>query len=425
MEYIIKDIKGRQILDSRGNPTVEADVILESGAFGRAAVPSGASTGSGEALELRDGDKAFGGKSVYKAVSAVNNQIREALIGKNAEDQEAIDKIMIDLDGTENKAGLGANAILSVSLATAKAVANAKGVELWQYIAEKTNSTPNLPLPMMNVMNGGAHAGWATDIQEYMIMPIGAKDIFEAIQMGAETFHALAKVLKSKNYPTTVGDEGGYAPRVQNGNEEPLQLISQAIKDAGYELGKDIAFASDPASSEFYKDGKYDLKANDAVLSSEEMIEFYESLTSKYPFVSIEDGLAENDWDGWKVLTERLGKKIQLVGDDLMVTNSKLLQKSIDLNVANAILIKPNQIGSLTETINAVKLAQDNGYNTVMSHRSGETEDVTIAHLAVGLGCGQIKTGSLSRTDRIAKYNELMRIAEAHPELQLAHPFEK
>lgn len=425
MEYIIKDIKGRQILDSRGNPTVEADVILESGAFGRAAVPSGASTGSGEALELRDGDKAFGGKSVYKAVSAVNNQIREALIGKNAEDQEAIDKIMINLDGTENKAGLGANAILSVSLATAKAVANAKGVELWQYIAEKTNSTPNLPLPMMNVMNGGAHAGWATDIQEYMIMPVGAKDIFEAIQMGAETFHALAKVLKSKNYPTTVGDEGGYAPRVQNGNEEPLQLISQAIKDAGYELGKDIAFASDPASSEFYKDGKYDLKANDAVLSSEEMIEFYESLTSKYPFVSIEDGLAENDWDGWKVLTERLGKKIQLVGDDLMVTNSKLLQKSIDLNVANAILIKPNQIGSLTETINAVKLAQDNGYNTVMSHRSGETEDVTIAHLAVGLGCGQIKTGSLSRTDRIAKYNELMRIAEAHPELQLAHPFEK
>ena len=425
MEYIIKDIKGRQILDSRGNPTVEADVILESGAFGRAAVPSGASTGSGEALELRDGDKAFGGKSVYKAVSAVNNQIREALIGKNAEDQETIDKIMIDLDGTENKAGLGANAILSVSLATAKAVANAKGVELWQYIAEKTNSTPNLPLPMMNVMNGGAHAGWATDIQEYMIMPVGAKDIFEAIQMGAETFHALAKVLKSKNYPTTVGDEGGYAPRVQNGNEEPLQLISQAIKDAGYEPGKDIAFASDPASSEFYKDGKYDLKANDAVLSSEEMIEFYEDLTSKYPFVSIEDGLAENDWDGWKVLTERLGKKTQLVGDDLMVTNSKLLQKSIDLNVANAILIKPNQIGSLTETINAVKLAQNNGYNTVMSHRSGETEDVTIAHLAVGLGCGQIKTGSLSRTDRVAKYNELMRIAEAHPELQLAQPFEK
>ena len=425
MEYIIKDIKGRQILDSRGNPTVEADVILENGAFGRAAVPSGASTGSGEALELRDGGSAFGGKAVTKAVSAVNNQIREALISKNAEDQEAIDRIMIELDGTENKSSLGANAILAVSLATAKAVANAKGMELWQYIAEKTNSTPNLPLPMMNVMNGGAHAGWATDIQEYMIMPVGAKTIFEAVQMGAETFHSLAKVLKAKNYPTTVGDEGGYAPKVQNGNEEPLQLISEAIKDAGYELGKDIAFDSDPASSEFYKEEKYDLKANDAVLSSEEMIEFYENLTSKYPFVSIEDGLAENDWDGWKVLTEKLGSKIQLVGDDLMVTNSKLLQKSIDLGVANAILIKPNQIGSLTETIEAVKLAQNNGYNTVMSHRSGETEDVTIAHLAVGLGCGQIKTGSLSRTDRVAKYNELMRIAEAHPELELAKPFNK
>ena len=407
MEYTIKDIKGRQILDSRGNPTVDVDVILENGAFGRAAVPSGASTGSGEALELRDGGSAFGGKAVTKAVSAVNNQIREALISKNAEDQEVIDKIMIELDGTENKSSLGANAILAVSLAAAKAVANAKGIELWQYIAEKTNSTPNLPLPMMNVMNGGA------------------KTIFEAVQMGAETFHALAKVLKTKNYPTTVGDEGGYAPKVQNGNEEPLQLISEAIKDAGYELGKDIAFASDPASSEFYKEEKYDLKANDAVLSSEEMIEFYENLTSKYPFVSIEDGLAENDWDGWKILTEKLGSKIQLVGDDLMVTNSKLLQKSIDLGVANAILIKPNQIGSLTETIEAVKLAQNNGYNTVMSHRSGETEDVTIAHLAVGLGCGQIKTGSLSRTDRVAKYNELMRIAEAHPELELAKPFEK
>ena len=425
MEYTIKDIKGRQILDSRGNPTVEADVILENGAFGRAAVPSGASTGSGEALELRDGGSAFGGKAVTKAVSSVNNQIREALIGKNAEDQEAIDRVMIELDGTENKSSLGANAILAVSLATAKAVANAKGLELWQYIAEKTNSTPNLPLPMMNVMNGGAHAGWATDIQEYMIMPVGAKTIFEAVQMGAETFHALAKVLKAKNYPTTVGDEGGYAPKVQNGNEEPLELISEAIKDAGYELGKDIAFASDPASSEFCKEEKYDLKANDAILSSEEMIEFYENLTSKYPFVSIEDGLAENDWDGWKILTEKLGSKIQLVGDDLMVTNSKLLQKSINLGVANAILIKPNQIGSLTETIEAVKLAQNNGYNTVMSHRSGETEDVTIAHLAVGLGCGQIKTGSLSRTDRVAKYNELMRIAEAHPELELAKPFEK
>lgn len=424
MEYIIKEIKGRQILDSRGNPTVEADVILSDGTVGRAAVPSGASTGSGEALELRDGDNVYGGKSVYKAVSAVNGEIRELLIGKNAEEQSEIDNAMLKLDGTDNKARLGANAILAVSLATAKAVAKAKGIELWQYIAEKTDSTPSLPLPMMNVMNGGAHAGWATDIQEYMIMPVGAKDIFEAVQMGAETFHSLAKVLKLKNYPTTVGDEGGYAPKVKEGNEEPLQLISEAIKLAGYELGKDIAFASDPASSEFYtEDGKYDFKANDKVLTSEEMVSFYEDLVSKYPFTSIEDGLAENDWDGWKLLTEKLGNKIQLVGDDLMVTNVELLQKSIDLGVANAILIKPNQIGSLTETINAVKLAQNNGYNTVMSHRSGETEDVTIAHLAVGLGCGQIKTGSLSRTDRVAKYNELMRIAEANPELQLAKPF--
>jgi enolase len=415
MGYIIKEIKGRQILDSRGNPTVEADVILESGA----------STGSGEALELRDGGSAFGGKAVTKAVTNVNESIKQTLIGEDAEDQTNIDKIMLDLDGTENKSNLGANAILAVSLAAAKAVANEKGIELWQYIAEKTNSKPVLPLPMMNVMNGGAHAGWATDIQEYMIMPVGANNIFEAVQMGAETFHALAKVLKAKGYPTTVGDEGGYAPKVQNGNEEPLQLISQAIEDAGYKLGEDIAFASDPASSEFYKDGKYDLKANNKVLSSEEMIAFYEDLTSKYPFVSIEDGLAENDWDGWKLLTEKLGSEIQLVGDDLMVTNVKLLQKSIELGVGNAILIKPNQIGSLSETISAVKLAQENGYNTVMSHRSGETEDTTIAHLAVGLGCGQIKTGSLSRTDRVAKYNELMRISEANPELEFAKPFAK
>lgn len=425
MGYIIKEIKGRQILDSRGNPTVEADVILESGVLGRAAVPSGASTGSGEALELRDGGSAFGGKAVTKAVTNVNESIKQALIGEDAEDQTNIDKIMLDLDGTENKSNLGANAILAVSLAAAKAVANEKGIELWQYIAEKTNSKPVLPLPMMNVMNGGAHAGWATDIQEYMIMPVGANNIFEAVQMGAETFHALAKVLKAKGYPTTVGDEGGYAPKVQNGNEEPLQLISQAIEDAGYKLGEDIAFASDPASSEFYKDGKYDLKANNKVLSSEEMIAFYEDLTSKYPFVSIEDGLAENDWDGWKLLTEKLGSEIQLVGDDLMVTNVKLLQKSIELGVGNAILIKPNQIGSLSETISAVKLAQENGYNTVMSHRSGETEDTTIAHLAVSLGCGQIKTGSLSRTDRVAKYNELMRISEANPELDFAKPFAK
>lgn len=424
-DFTIQNIIGRQILDSRGNPTVEADVILANGGFGRAAVPSGASTGSGEALELRDGGLVFGGKAVTKAVAAVNTQLRQALVGQNAEDQAKIDQTMIELDGTDNKSSLGANAILAVSLATAKAVAQAKGLELWQYIAGMTNSTPSLPLPMMNIMNGGAHAGWATDIQEYMIMPIGAKDIFQAVQMGAEIFHALAKVLKAQNYPTTVGDEGGYAPRVQHGNEEPLQLISQAVADAGYELGKDVAFASDPASSEFYQNNQYVLKANKLELSSAEMVDFYTNLTAKYPFVSIEDGLAENDWDGWKLLTEQLGDKLQLVGDDLMVTNTKLLQKSIDIGVANAILIKPNQIGSLTETIGAVKLAQNHGYNTVMSHRSGETEDVTIAHLAVGLGCGQIKTGSLSRTDRIAKYNELMRIAEAHPELSLTQPFKR
>lgn len=425
MEYIIKDIKGRQILDSRGNPTVEADVILESGAIGRAAVPSGASTGAGEALELRDGGTVFGGKAVMKAVDNINGLIKNALVGKDASDQSGIDQTMIDLDGSENKSNLGANAILAISMAVAKAVAKEKGVELWQYVAEMANSQPSLPLPMMNVMNGGSHGGWATDIQEYMIMPVSANNIFEAIQMGAETFHALAKVLKAKDYPTTVGDEGGYAPKVQHGNEEPLQLISEAIELAGYKVGDDIAFASDPAASEFFKDGVYHLRANGVVLSSVEMVDFYENFVNKYPFVSIEDGLAEDDWDGWRLLTERLGSKIQLVGDDLMVTNAKLLQKSINTGAGNAILIKPNQIGTLSETFSAVKLAQENSYNTVMSHRSGETEDVTIAHLAVGLGCGQIKTGSLSRTDRVAKYNELMRIAEANPELELARPFEK
>lgn len=420
---IIKDIKARQILDSRGNPTVEADVILTGGASGRAAVPSGASTGSSEALELRDGDKAYSGKSVYKAVTAVNDKIRPALVGQNASDQTKIDQIMIDLDGTENKSLLGANAILAVSLATAKAAAQAQGLSFWRYIAEKTNSQPCLPLPMMNVINGGAHAGWATDLQEYMIIPIGAQDIYQAVQMGAEVFHSLAKVLKSKNYSTTVGDEGGYAPLTKNGNEEPFQLIAQAVTEAGYQLGEDIALASDTASSEFYHNNKYLLRANDLELDASEMIAFYEDLLVKYPLISIEDGLAENDWNGWKQLTERLGNAIQLVGDDLLVTNQHLLQKAIDSNVANAILIKPNQIGSLTETIAAVKLAQANGYRTVMSHRSGETEDTTIAHLVVGLGCGQIKTGSLSRTDRICKYNELLRIAEEAPELKLARPF--
>lgn len=423
--WTIKNIIGRQILDSRGNPTVEADVILADGSFGRAAVPSGASTGSGEALELRDNDRAYNGKSVYRAVTNINEEIRQALLGHDAIDQAKIDQIMIDLDGTANKSRLGANAILAVSLATAKAAAQAKHLELWQYIAEKTNSQPNLPLPMMNVMNGGAHAGWATDIQEYMIIPIGTKDIFQAVQIGAEVFHALAKVLKNKNYPTTVGDEGGYAPRVVEGNQEPPQLIAEAITAAGYQIGKDVVIAIDAASSEFYHDGLYHLKADRKQLTSAQMSDFYADLMIKYPLVSIEDGLAEYDWNGWQALTAKFGASTQLVGDDLLVTNVELLQQAINQHAANAILIKPNQIGTLSETINAVKLAQNNGYNTIMSHRSGETEDVTIAHLAVGLGCGQIKTGSLSRTDRIAKYNELMRISEAHPELKLACLFNK
>lgn len=420
----IQSIHARQILDSRGNPTVEAVVELEGGFRGRAAVPSGASTGSGEALELRDGGSEWNGKGVSKAVANVNEQILAALVGQEASDQKTVDQIMLNLDGTENKSNLGANAILSVSLAAAKAEAIAEDLAFYKYIAKLTGTTEmSLPLPMMNVMNGGAHAGWATDIQEYMIMPIGAPTFHEAIRYGAEVFHALAKILKEENYPTTVGDEGGYAPRVQHGNEEPLQLISRAVEAAGYRLGEDIAFASDPASSEFYQDGNYQLKANNETLSTDQMIEFWREMTQKYPFVSVEDALSESDWDGWAKLTAALGDKVQLVGDDLLVTNTTLLQKAIDMRAANAILIKPNQIGSLTETIAAVKLAQNNGFRTVMSHRSGETEDTTIAHLAVGLNCGQIKTGSLSRTDRIAKYNELMRIAEAEPNVKLARPF--
>lgn len=420
----IQSIHARQILDSRGNPTVEATVELEGGFRGRAAVPSGASTGSGEALELRDGGEAWGGKGVAKAVANVNEKIAAVLAGHEASDQRAIDRAMLDLDGTENKSSLGANAILAVSLAVAKAAAASEDLAFYQYIAKITDTKElSLPLPMMNVMNGGAHAGWATDIQEYMIMPVGAPTFHEAIRYGSEVFHALAKILKQENYPTTVGDEGGYAPSVRGGNEEPLQLISRAVEAAGYRLGEDIAFASDPASSEFYNEGAYNLKANNEVLSTEQMIAFWKEMTSKYPFVSVEDALAENDWAGWAQLTAELGDRIQLVGDDLLVTNVKLLQKAIDEKAANAILIKPNQIGSLSETIDAVKLAQANGFRTVMSHRSGETEDTTIAHLAVGLNCGQIKTGSLSRTDRVAKYNELMRIAEAEPNMLLAKPF--
>ena len=422
----IKSVHARQILDSRGNPTVEADVVLEDGSFGRAAVPSGASTGSGEALELRDGGDAFGGKAVMKAVEKVNSKIAEAVIGAEASDQNGIDKIMLDLDGTENKSNLGANAILSVSLAVAKAEAASENLPLYKYIAKITDTEElSLPMPMINVMNGGAHASWATDIQEYMILPVGAATFPEAIRMSAEVFHALASVLKEEGYPTTVGDEGGYAPRVKNGNAEPLSLLEKAVEKAGYKLGEDFALGLDVASSEFYKDGEYDLKANGEKLNSEEMVAFVKDLADKNPLVTIEDGLAENDWENWAKLTEQLGNKVQLVGDDLLVTNVKLLQKAIDEKASNAILIKPNQIGSLSETIAAVKLAKENGFNTVMSHRSGETEDTTIAHLAVGLNCGQIKTGSMSRTDRVAKYNELLRIAEADPSIKLAHPFAK
>ncbi len=423
MSNIIESITARQILDSRGNPTVEADVVFVGGTLGRAAVPSGASTGSQEALELRDGDDSFMGKAVRKAVQNVNEAIAAALVGKDASDQKAVDEIMFALDGTENKTKLGANAVLAVSLAVAKAAAAENKQPLHSYIAAMTSSTQNLPLPMMNIMNGGAHAAFATDIQEFMIICKGADTIEKALQMGTEVFHNLAKVLKAHDYPTTVGDEGGFAPRVKNGNREPLQLISEAVQNAGYELGTDIVFALDAAASEFYIDGKYELKCEGRSLSSEEMVDWLVSLADEFPIVSIEDGLAEGDWTGWKLLTEKIGDRVQLVGDDLLVTNTKLLQRAIDEKAANAILIKPNQIGSLSETIEAVQMAQRAGWNTVMSHRSGETEDVTIAHLAVGLGCGQIKTGSLSRTDRVAKYNELLRIAEFDNTLSLAQPF--
>lgn len=423
----IQEIKARQILDSRGNPTVEADVFLSDGSVGRAMVPSGASTGAGEALELRDGDSNYyNGKGVMKAVHNVNNQIREQLLGSTAE-QNTVDQTMIDLDGTENKSNLGANAILAVSMATAKAVARSKHIHFYEYVASLagTQDKMSLPMPMMNVMNGGAHADWSTDFQEYMIIPVGATNIFDAIRMGAETFHALKKVLKERGYTTTVGDEGGYAPRVKSGNNEPLECIKMAIEAAGYKPGEDISIAMDIASSEFYKDGMYRLKTTGETKTSEEMVEWYAWILDNYPVVSIEDGLSENDWDGWKSLTKKLGNRVQLVGDDLFVTNTKLLQKGIEESVANAILIKPNQIGSLSETIDAVMMAKKNDYNTIISHRSGETEDCSIAHLAVGLGAGQIKTGSMSRSERIAKYNELMRIAEENPELRLINPFER
>lgn len=424
MSYTITHITARQILDSRGNPTVEADVTLEDGSMGRAAVPSGASTGSGEALELRDGDANYGGKAVTKAIANVKDKIAPALVGTDASDQKALDEAMFALDGTDNKSNLGANAVLSVSLAAAKAVAIAKKVPFWRYVADMTDTAnPSLPLPMMNIENGGAHAGFATDIQEYMIICKGASTFAEAIQMGSEVFHSLAKVLKGRGYATTVGDEGGYAPIVTDGNREPLEMIAEAVEKAGYKLGEDIVFALDVAASEFYSDGVYDLKREGKKLSSEEMVAWLESLVKEFPIVSIEDGLAEDDWAGWELQTKTFGDAVQLVGDDLLVTNTKLLSRAIDEKAANAILIKPNQIGSLSETVDAVKMAQAAGWNTVMSHRSGETEDTTISHLAVGLACGQIKTGSLSRTDRVSKYNELTRIAEFDVDLALSTPF--
>ena len=424
--FVIKAIRARQILDSRGNPTVEADVLLNGGNAGRASVPSGASTGAGEAIELRDNDPTrYNGKGVLRAVWNVNNKISDVLVGNDASRQSDIDQLMIDLDGTKNKSNLGANAILAVSLATARAVAHAKRQYLYEYIAELAGTTEEIcmPMPMMNVMNGGAHADWSTDFQEYMIIPVGAENTAEAIRMGAEVFHTLKHILKERGYTTTVGDEGGYAPRVQHGNNEPLELIRDAIVAAGYKLGEDIAMAMDVAASEFFKNDHYELHTDGNWKSSDDLINWYQWIIDNFPVRSIEDGLSETDWQGWRNLTHRLGDKIQLVGDDLFVTNTELLQKGIDEKAANAILIKPNQIGTITETIAAVKLAKANHYRTIMSHRSGETEDSAIAQLAVGLGTGQIKTGSLSRTDRIAKYNELIRISESTPSIPLARPF--
>jgi enolase len=414
----------RQIFDSRGFPTVECDVTLSDGSLGRAAVPSGASTGAGEALELRDGGASYNGKGVSKAVDNINTLIAPALKGKDAADQRAIDTLMLSLDGTDNKSKLGANATLAVSLAVAKAAAASKGQQLYEYVGGLVNNTTfTLPMPMLNILNGGKHAEGSTDIQEFMIMPVGAADFQAAMRMASEIYHVLGKVLKEKGYATTVGDEGGYAPSVKGGSEEALDVIAEAVSRAGYTLGQDVALALDVASSELAGEDGYDFAREGQLYTTDQLITKYEQLVQKYPLVSIEDGLSEDDWEGWKWLTERLGGKIQLVGDDLLVTNTKLLQKAIDEKSANAILIKPNQIGTLSETIDAVQMAKQAGWNTVMSHRSGETEDATIAHLAVGLNTGQIKTGSFSRSDRIAKYNELLRIAESLAQPALANPF--
>ena len=402
----IKDVKGREILDSRGNPTVEVDVILEDGTLGRAAVPSGASTGEREALEMRDGGKRFMGKGVLNAVEHVNHELRDLVIGMDASNQKELDYAMINLDGTKTKSKLGANAILGVSMAALKASANEKGLPLYKYIGDGTI----LPKPMMNIINGGAHADNKLDFQEFMIIP-ERDTIKERVRVGAEVFHTLKKVLNEKGLSTGVGDEGGFAPNLES-NTEGFELIIEAIKRAGYEPGKDVNLAIDVAASEFYEDGKYNLVGEGRSLTTDELIEFYEELVNKYPIISIEDPVDENDWEGFKKITERLGDRIQLVGDDLFVTNKECLKKGIDMGAGNAILLKVNQIGTITETLETIDLARSNGYKTIISHRSGETEDTTIADLAVGLNLGQIKTGSMSRTDRICKYNQLIRIEE-------------
>lgn len=408
----IVEISALEVLDSRGNPTVQATVHLESGAIGEACAPSGASTGSREALELRDGDKTrYLGKGVLKAVEAVNGSIRNALLGMDARDQRGLDDAMLALDGTENKATLGANAILAVSLAAAKAAANAKGVPLYAHIAELYGQPGqySMPVPMMNILNGGEHADNNVDIQEFMVQPVGAANFREGLRMGAEIFHALKKVLSAKGLSTSVGDEGGFAPNLAS-NADALAVIKQAVADAGYSLGKDVTLALDCASSEFYKDGQYNLSGEGKIYDAEGFADYLAGLCADYPIVSIEDGMDESDWAGWKALTDKLGDKVQLVGDDLFVTNTKILKRGIDEQIGNSILIKFNQIGSLSETLDAIKMAQDAGFTAVISHRSGETEDTTIADLAVGTCAGQIKTGSLCRSDRVAKYNRLLVI---------------
>ncbi|MGC4060062.1 MAG: phosphopyruvate hydratase [Aquabacterium sp.] len=406
----IVDIIGREIIDSRGNPTVECDVLLESGVMGRAAVPSGASTGSREAIELRDGDKSrYLGKGVLKAVEHINTEIAEAVLGLDASEQAFLDKTLIDLDGTDNKGRLGANAMLAVSMAVARAAAEEAGLPLYRYFGGM--GAVQLPVPMMNVINGGAHANNNLDIQEFMILPVGAPTFREALRYGAEVFHALKKILHDKHISTAVGDEGGFAPSVAS-HEEAIQLILQAIEAAGYTAGEQIALGLDCAASEFYKDGKYHLEGEGLSLTAQQWTDMLATWCDKYPIISIEDGMHEGDWDGWKILTERLGKKVQLVGDDLYVTNTKILKEGIEKGIANSILIKINQIGTLTETFAAIEMAKRAGYTAVISHRSGETEDNTISDIAVGLNAGQIKTGSMSRSDRMSKYNQLLRIEE-------------